>query len=136
MFSIKWKGEVHGHSCGISGEVLFDGEVVCVVHTWAFSSCACYALQGFRNYNHTFTKESAEQFFTLLNTEEPTSGWLPEEMYFLLTASQSSSLAIRELVNHPCVRKVDSFINKAHGGNIMKLFRYSLDNDFPKETKE
>ncbi len=134
MFSIKWGGLVQGHCCGISGSILWEGDELCVVHTWAFSSCACYALQSFKNYCHTFTKESAEQFFHLLNTNEPSSGWLPEEMYFLLTSTQSNSGTFKQLVNRPCVKQVDSFTNKAHGGAIMGLFRYSLANDFPKEN--
>lgn len=128
MFSVEWGKAVPGHSCGVSGQVFLEnGDCFCSVHTWGFSSCACYTLQTFHGYK-SLSEEEADKFFKFLCVEEPPSVWLPKEMYFLLTPSQVFTHI--SLVSHPNVRKVDSFINKAHGGRLLSLFRYSEQMDF------
>lgn len=128
MFSVEWGKDVPGHSSGVNGRILLEnGDVFCSVHTWGFSSCACYTLQRFHNYR-SLSEEEVDKFFKFLCEEEPPSGWLPTEMYFLLSSSQV--VFHTSLVSHPNVRKVDSFTNKAHGGRLLSLYRYSKQMDF------
>jgi hypothetical protein len=136
MFTIEWGDScVPGHSAGYHGWVCYvdTNSSICSIHTWAFSSCACFSLQGFNLY-HAFTKEQAEEFFKYLSSMTPPTNWQPGEIYFLLTHEQSRDSYLRELVAHPCVRQVDSFTNKAHGGKLMCLFRYSKNSDFKRES--
>ena len=127
MLSIKWGARIPGHSCGIYGEVFLGEDRICSVHTWGFASCACYTLQGFNNFK-ILSEEQVVKFFELLNTKEPSSEWIPTEIYFLLAPYQRNIHTA--LTQHPSVRKVDSFTNKAHGESTMSLFRYSKQMDF------
>lgn len=128
MFSVEWGEDVPGHVSGVNGRILLEnGDDFCSVHTWGFASCACYTLQGFHGYTSLSEKE-ADEFFKFLCEEKPPSGWLPTEMYFLLTPPQVATQIA--LVTHPNVRKVDSFTNKAHGGRLLSLYRYSKQMDF------
>lgn len=127
MFSVEWGQDVPGHSSGVSGSISFNERSFCTVHTWGFSSCACYTLQRFSSYD-VLSEQQADDFFTLLCTEKSPTDWLPTEMYFLLTPQQVNLHTM--LVSHPNVRKVDSFTNKAHGGRLVSLFRYSKQMDF------
>ena len=137
MFSVEWlvgqaaKGsEPAGQSSGSIGRIAYNKYTVCFVNTWGFNSCAVYNLQGF---SYTLSKEQTEHFFAFLESDVfSKAGWLAKEAYFLLTSYQCKQNDA--LISHPCVKKIDSFINKAHGGNTLSLFRYSKGKDFTNAT--
>lgn len=137
MFSIEWLGEALGQSSGSVGKICFKREEglkkhLCFLNTWAFSSCAAFSIQNFANCKLSI--EEVDALFEFLNSRECSTCWSPQEVYFLLSPNQVINEQGQALSNHPNVKKVDTFTNKAHGGNKMSLFRYSLDKDFDGET--
>ncbi|MFZ2190115.1 MAG: hypothetical protein WAV48_05005 [Candidatus Magasanikiibacteriota bacterium] len=133
MFSVEWQGVANGHNCGEIGEIFFtraNGPKLhlCFLNTWALASCAAFSVQEFANCG--LSKEDTNAFFDFLNSEECDRSWSPKEIYFLLSDSQGSLFQGRNLSTHPNVKKVDTFTNKAHSGNYVSLFRYSLAKDF------
>jgi len=129
MFDIVWGKNVEGHSSGRAAQITFKGEHFCNLNTWAFSSCACFSIQGFSGWNK-FDHSHVDEFFGFLNSEKCEDTWLPNEIYFLLTETQLQCTFAKALVSHPHVRLRDKFTNKSHGDKMMHLYRYSSADDF------
>ena len=104
---------------------------VCTVQSWLMGSCAAMSIQRVQNVGGL---EEVDTLFAYLCAQQWDNCWNPDEIFFLLTLKQASSGIGKLLAKHPNVRKVDSFTNKAHGSNLMCLYRYSKANDFPKES--
>lgn len=130
-FSIKWGQNVPGHISGTHGEILYEERRICHLNTWAFASCSCFSIQAFDGwYASEVLVDNVDAFFTFLNSSACEDLWLPNEIYFLLTDAQLNCPWARALTAHPNVRMRDKFSNKAHGGRIQHLFRYSSEKDF------
>lgn len=133
MFSVEWKKtENQWENDGRKGDIQYKADdklFVCKIETWAFASCACFALHSFKNaYNFRFTPENVDEFFKFVCTLD--KDWQPKEFYFMLSKSQLGVDRIKCLYKHPNVRLRDVFDNKSHGPNKVYLFRYSASKDF------
>lgn len=103
-----------------------DGEFykrICNIHTWGFQSCAVHNLQSFG-----YVPTSFEDFWDYVDTLDGSLTWHPGEVYFLLSDTQL--LNWRKFTEFPNVKKIDRFLNKAHGPNHVNLFRYSKAGDW------
>ena len=132
MFSVTWKKtdfEESGHDGVIKYKVGGESKYVCKIETWAFGSCACFALRRFNDgYQFNFTPENIDAFYAFVCGLD--EDWKPKEFYFLLSRSQLSLGKLKPLYKHPNVKLRDVFDNKSHGPNKVYLFRYSASKDF------
>ena len=132
MFSVEWKKRDFEES-GRKGTIKYkDGgetKYVCKIETWAFGSCACFALSRFNDaYHFKFNAENIDKFFKYICTLD--EDWKPQEFYFMLSKSQLKLGRFKLMFNHPNVKLRDVFMNKSHGPNKVYLFRYSVKKDF------
>lgn len=130
-FAIKWNADMSdGHK---KGQVRYKNETICTVKTWGFSSCAVWQLQDWYTWNMAkgYTPEQFWEFFTT-KMDGLDGDWLPTEIYFLVSDGQRNTEAFKKLVSVPNVRRIDKFLNKAHGPNHVHLYRWSAQDDFPK----
>jgi hypothetical protein len=133
MFSVKWKSrdfEKNGRDGTITYQVSKkEAMLVCKIETWAFGSCACFALSRFNDgYNFRYDAENIDKFFEFVCSLD--EDWKPREFYFLLSKSQLAQDKLKFLYKHPNVKLRDVFSNKSHGPNKVYLFRYSASKDF------
>jgi hypothetical protein len=132
MFSVKWDKKPDDFNfSGRKGNIVHgeNKNMVCRIETWAFSSCACFALSRFNDAWHfKFTDENVDGFFKYLCTLD--EDWQPKEFYFMLSTSQLESVRFKALYKHPDVKLRDVFKNKSHNPNKVYLFRYSSKKDF------
>ena len=99
----------------------------CKIETWGFRSCACFHLHSFES--SLVSRIDATEFWTYVTeTLGAELSYNPKEVYFLLSDTQLPRM--EKLWDIPNVKKVDSFMNKAHGPNRVHLFRYSVAGDF------
>jgi hypothetical protein len=122
MFSVKWKSrdfEKNGRDGTIKHTIgKNEPRYVCKIETWAFGSCACFALSRFNDaYHFNFDEDNIDKFFEFVCGLD--EDWKPRELYFLLSKSQLPNVKVR-----------DVFDNKSHGPNKVYLFRYSASKDF------
>jgi hypothetical protein len=113
----------------------------CQFITWGFRSCAAAIIQNFGGgfYSNPWTDEMVEDLLKLMTDKEKQLGtYTSREAYFLLGVAQHSSATFSKLIKHPNVRQLDLYSNKAHDGNKVKLFRISVENDYPnfRESKQ
>lgn len=133
MFSVAWKKSDFGQS-GRTGAIRYkvgnnEPDFVCKIETWAFNSCACFALTKFNEaYQFKFNEENTDVFFKYIETLD--DDWKPCEFYFMLSKSQLLNNRFKYLFQHPNVKLRDVFMNKSHGPNRVYLFRYSSKKDF------
>lgn len=132
MFSVKWKKRNFEES-GRKGTIKYKDEgeskYVCKIETWAFGSCACFALSRFNDaYKFRFEADNIDKFFDYICTLD--EDWKPKEFYFMLSKSQLTLDRFKLMFNHPNVKLRDVFMNKSHGPNKVYLFRYSVKKDF------
>ena len=132
MFSVEWKKRDF-EECGRKGTIKYKDEgeskYVCKIETWAFGSCACFALSRFNDaYNFRFEADNIDNFFDYICTLD--EDWKPKEFYFMLSKSQLKLDRFKFMFNHPNVKLRDVFMNKSHGPNKVYLFRYSVKKDF------
>jgi hypothetical protein len=114
---------------------------VCTFITWGFRSCAAAIIQNFNifYYGNPWTDEMVADLLKLMADKEKQLGtYTSQEAYFLLGVAQYSSASFSKLINHPNVRQIDLYTNKAHDGNKVKLYRISVENDYPnfRESKQ
>jgi hypothetical protein len=117
----------------------FDDNPICQYHYWAFASCAVATLEGFKFYGYIRTEdrktvtnfhlmeEHHDALFKWLKTHSP-GGYNACE--YLMVLSQSQIRCLPKTLAHPCVKQVDQWTNKAHDGNMLHLYRISLEQDF------
>ena len=133
MFSVEWK-KTDFEKSGRDGTIKHtvgknESKYVCKIETWAFGSCACFALRRFNDgYQFNFTPENIDAFYKFVCGLD--EDWKPKEFYFLLSRSQLSLGKLKPLYKHPNVKLRDVFDNKSHGPNKVYLFRYSASKDF------
>lgn len=125
MFSIEWDGDISWDSHGRVGQIFWNQSRVCDVQTWGFHSCAVLLLQ---HWNGAILSADLNAFFDFVAQQD--EDWQPEEAYFLLSSTQVGRIWAKQLIEHPCVKQVDKFSNKAHGPNDVFLFRWSAAKDF------
>ena len=132
MFSVEWKKRDFEES-GRKGTIKYKDEgeskYVCKIETWAFGSCACFALSRFNDaYKFRFEVDNIDKFFDYICTLD--EDWKPKEFYFMLSKSQLKLDRFKLMFKHPNVKLRDVFMNKSHGPNKVYLFRYSVKKDF------
>jgi hypothetical protein len=117
--------------------ILWKGMHFCSFTEWVLGSCGAASLQGFGSYPITpITPEVASELFNLVCDLDIHKAWHSHEIIFLLSTMQKTAGEFTGLVNHPNVRVVDHFTNKAHGPNDLFLYRYSKTGDFPMHPKK
>ncbi len=129
-FTIEHKGHKATGNGGFY-KVLHTDKHVFNLETWAFNCCGAISITALYNIP---PKISVAELMLWLATQN-LDGWKTEEIYFLLSCQQLNKEnypRIAELTALPEVKKVDCFVNKAHGPNKLHLFRYSVKKDFPK----
>ena len=103
------------------------------VETWGMSCCGVHILKQLSYVS--LTLEEWEKFFEWWETKKEEDWkdmgdqWNPGEFYFLLSddgkeGKQNTLLALEN------VKKVDTFMNHAHGPSRLHLYRYSRQKDF------
>lgn len=107
---------------------------VCTIDHWALDSCGLASLFGFgRDYEANEwwnNQENVEAFVTYLTTLAfPCDNWQPKEYIFSVATWQLKTY-MNKLVSHPKVKRMDRFINKAHGPAHIYLYRLSIQEDF------
>lgn len=132
MFSVEWRKSDFTDN-GRKGSIKFkegnENFYVCLIETWAFGSCACFALSRFNDaQSFRFDEDNIDDFFAFICSLD--KDWMPKEFYFLLSKSQLARASLTHLYKHPKVRLRDVFDNKSHGPNKVYLFRYSDSKDF------
>lgn len=132
MFSVDWKKRDFEES-GRKGTIKYkdggESQYVCKIETWAFGSCACFALSRFNDaYKFRFEADNIDKFFEYICILD--EDWKPKEFYFMLSKSQLKLDRFKLMFNHPNVKLRDVFMNKSHGPNKVYLFRYSAKKDF------
>jgi hypothetical protein len=128
--------EVRGklNTSGCTGKLLCDGERLCDIEEWMFRSCAVH---GFNNFDWASTSWTTVKIDALLvwfqEVKGAQGGWPWREVLFCITPSQKNQL--QALIKHPNVKLIDRFTNKAHGDNLMHLYRLSVEKDFKRVNK-
>ena len=118
-------------------ELTANEKVIAHMVLWAFNSCACGILCSLGNAygasTSTFFWGSAKNITALVQfLKKATLPKVhnPKEWYVLLSADQMINGAFTAFMEHPNVKKVDSFAKKPYGGTPLGLFRLSLLKDF------
>jgi hypothetical protein len=130
---------------GESGGVFtlcLDGQKLCDYVGWGFASCSVALLENFKAYVRDYTNskntksnwelltENQEALFEFLNCTG-CDNWLPREYLMVLSPMQIRSFqSAGKFLEHPCIKEVDHWTNKSHGGNRISLYRISLQKDF------
>lgn len=135
-FSFEKKAVVPGKAGGLF--VLKLGEIALADYQhWAFDSCGVDSLFNLKTYgytgidktNMTLFEEYHPHLIEWLKTNSP-GIWKPQEYLMALSTTQTKQLP--KMLQHPCVKEVDSFFNKAHGPNRIHIIRISCQQDFKK----
>jgi hypothetical protein len=124
------------HQSGCFSVLTCNGEELCNMEEWMFRSCAVHGLSGFDYHYHELAwsvelvDALIEWFKTVKGAE---GGWAWREVLFCITKYQRNGL--KGLIEHPNVKLIDRFTNKAHGNTPMYLYRLSVDKDFKHANK-
>jgi hypothetical protein len=76
-----------------------------------------------------WTKENIDRLIVALPTFKHYSGYASSEVYLQPSDTQLKTLPT-DFFEHPHIKKVDEYVNKAHGPNKVYLFRISATKDF------
>lgn len=113
-----------------------NGNAFCYYGAWAYSSCAAATLCGFGRFyqihNFLSEKKNVDALIEFLDKHIMNAGgaYIPHEVYVLLSGTQTKSPAFKGFLEHPCVRQIDAYKNKAHDSSGVNLFRLSIQKDF------
>jgi hypothetical protein len=126
---------------GCKGQLWCGDIILCQIEEWLFASCAVHGFSELNIYNPRSyddplwsTKLVNALVVWLGETKTGAQGsWPWREALFCITPNQKYHLTA--LVKHPNVKLIDTFTNKAHGGNLMHLYRLSVDKDFKHANK-
>lgn len=110
-------------------ELLDGGEIICKVEEWAFSSCAPMAFFGMGANLKWWNTENIARLLKFLETARHHSVYLAKEVYVQLSSGQKRIIC-QDFLNHPNIKEIDSYMNKAHGPHSVHLFRISVAKDF------
>lgn len=109
---------------------LMDGPIrVCKVEEWAFSSCATLAFYSLSMNLKWWTKENIDKLVMSLPNLHSYSGYAAQEVYLQPSDTQKKMLP-PAFFEHPNIKEIDSYTNKAHGPNKVYLYRISAAKDF------
>jgi hypothetical protein len=121
-------------SSGCIGSLYCNGQQMCRIEEWMFRSCAVHGFNDFTTWGVEWTRPMVTAMLKWFQeVKGAQGGWPWREVLFCITPSQKESLS--GLVKHPNVKLIDTFTNKAHGDNLMHLYRLSVDKDFKHHEK-
>jgi hypothetical protein len=129
------KGKTNQSGC--FSVLLCNGERLCRMEEWLFHSCAVHGMAGMTDYYHPSVPWTTELVDALIHWFKEVNGaqggWAWREALFCITKHQREYL--KGLIEHPNVKLIDRFTNKAHGDTPMYLYRLSVDKDFKHVNK-
>lgn len=130
MFSLEYVGQSsHQHAVfrvkygQLSGWFSFE--------EWGFRCCGANLFYGFSYATSLLdSKEKIDALIKFLKVYDSphSSSYRAKETYFCITDTQKEHLTA--LIEHPNVRHLDRYLNKAHGPEHMNLYRLSCSGDF------
>lgn len=104
-------------------------QTLCLRQHWSLGGCGTAALQKFSYSTFWREKEKIDALIEFLH--EPVADideWQIDEFLFTLTNTQLNHYTA--LINHPLVKQIDQWTNKAHGPSDICLFRLSIQGDW------
>jgi hypothetical protein len=132
IFTWGAKAPIRGSS--YHANILMDGKFLIHVTSWAWHSCAAGGLDGFSFVPLWNNRKKVDQLLEWLGTHQ-LSSYNSREYHFLLSSIQKKSKYYDAFIKHPKVRLIDAYSNKAHTGNLVYVYRLSLNEDFNDSAK-
>ena len=102
---------------------------LCLRQHWSLGGCGTAALQKFSRSSFWNERKNIDALIEFLHEPLPDiDEWQMDEFLFTLTNLQLPRYAA--LVEHPLVKQIDQWTNKAHGPSDICLFRLSIQGDW------